>query len=62
MDSVSTGWIICRWLRHSGAYLVSHFDFLHLVNISRFNFESSVSMALSNGSIWTLYDSDGWPG
>ena len=45
--SVWTFRSVCRWLRCSGMFLVSHFNFMHFADFSSFEFDSSASTARS---------------
>ena len=42
------------WLRNADAFWVSHFDFLRLADIYRYEFDSSVLPVMSNVSIQTF--------
>ena len=61
-DLQATFWVVWEWLRAAHAFEVSRFGFMALADFSRYGFESSASTAPSNGSVRTLYESDGWPG
>ena len=45
-DSISMLWWVSRWLHDSGMSQVSGFDFLCIVDLYRFEFQSSASMAV----------------
>ena len=61
-DPMHTFHIVSAWLCCAGAFLVSHFDFWHLADSCRYNFDSSASTSTPNVSIRTVWMSDGWPG
>ena len=45
MDSVLTFQSVSMWLHRAGTYQVSHFDFMRLADLCRYNLDSSASMA-----------------
>ena len=49
------------WLRSAGTYLVSHFVLLCWIVVYSLNLEPSTLSSLSNESIQTLCELDGWP-
>ena len=53
---------VSAWLHGVGAYPVGCFDFLRLADLYRFDFDSTMSMAMSNVSVRMVCVSDGWPG
>ena len=59
-DSVRTFRGVFGWLRCVSAFMVSLFDFGHLADVYRLDFESSTSTPRPNGSEWTLCVLDGW--
>ena len=61
-DSVRTFRGVFGWLHCVSASMVSLFDFGHLADVYRLDFESSMSTPRPNGSEWTLCMLDGWLG
>ena len=49
------------WLRSAHVFEVSRFDLLRLVDVYRFEFESSMSTVASDESIRTVWMLGGWP-
>ena len=61
-DSIGPFWIILGWLRYTGTFQVSHFDFLCLADFYSFDLESFSLTAMPNVSIWMICMVDGWHG
>ena len=58
----ATLWGVSMWLRCSGTYPVSPFDFYCLADVYRLEFDSSMLTAACNKSVRTFCMSGGWPG
>ena len=61
-DPIQTFRVIPWWLHDSRASQVSHFDFFRLADVSRFEFDSSMSTSMPNVSVRMVWVSDGWLG
>ena len=61
-DPIGMSGGVSELLVSSGTFQVSHFDFLHLANIYRNGFDSSMSTLMPNESVWMVWMLDGWPG
>ena len=60
MDSVSTVWSISAWLHDASVYLVSRFDFLHLIDLYSFDLNPAASTPRSIDPIAMFQREFGW--
>ena len=60
MDSVLTVWSVYAWLRNASAYLVSHFNFLCLIDLYSFNLNPATSTPWSIDPIAMFRWEFGW--